>query len=166
MGTSREYRRMSEMERFLFNMQKQESGCWHWTGYLEKKGYGRIQLKRGRLLAHRFSWELFKGVIPEGLQVLHECDNYRCVNPDHLFLGKNIDNVMDKVAKSRQTKGNQIWTCKLTEEKVREIRSMHGLCTRKGPVTVLGLAKKYKVSTRTIYHVWNGQIWRHVKEET
>ena len=80
------------------------TGCWLWTGATVPFGYGRINGGRtgvGVLLAHRASWEIYRGPVPEELCVLHRCDIPQCVNPDHLFLGTHADNVADKIAKGR-----------------------------------------------------------------
>lgn len=74
-----------------------EHGCWTWTGPTIKKGYGRW----GRVLAHRFSWSLANGPIPDGKWVLHHCDNPPCVNPAHLYIGTVVENVRDMVARGR-----------------------------------------------------------------
>ena len=74
------------------------TGCWNWSGYIGTHGYGAMS--RGRL-AHRVSWETHKGAIPPGLHVLHECDNRKCVNPAHLFLGGQSANMKDASAKGR-----------------------------------------------------------------
>ena len=76
--------------------------CWQWTGARDKQGYGRLSPAVGVFLrAHRFSWELHNGPVPEGLLVCHRCDNPECTNPNHLFLGSPQDNMDDKVRKGR-----------------------------------------------------------------
>lgn len=80
-----------------------ESGCLLWFGHWGHKGYGRIHSVRlGGQQAHRFAWELKNGPIPDGIHVLHKCDTPPFCNPDHLFLGTNLDNVADKIRKGRQ----------------------------------------------------------------
>lgn len=79
---------------------KEEDGCWNWI-WNTIDGYGRTLVKDKSLLAHRVSYELHIGEIPDGIYVLHKCDNPGCVNPDHLFLGTNTDNMRDMVNKSR-----------------------------------------------------------------
>jgi hypothetical protein len=87
----------------LFWPKVDKSGdCWIWTAYRTKQGYGRLKVKTvHQKLAHRLAWEFAKGPVPDGLFVLHRCDNPPCVNPDHLFLGTLIDNNLDRARKGR-----------------------------------------------------------------
>jgi hypothetical protein len=93
-------------------------GCLEWTGSRKPDGYGSLTLDRKLRSAHRVSWELSNGPIPEGLCVLHRCDNPPCVNPEHLFLGTHSDNALDKVKKGRGTRGKN-----LTDSIVMAIRA-------------------------------------------
>jgi hypothetical protein len=99
--------RITPLERFMAKVSPEPtSGCWLWTGALGMDGYGiRVHLhgeERKPRRAHRASWEIFRGPIPDGLWVLHRCDNPPCVNPDHLFLGTQTDNIRDAVRKGRR----------------------------------------------------------------
>lgn len=89
--------------RFWKYVNKTDS-CWEWIGARRRDGYGRIRVGNFFEAAHRFSWELVYGDIPSDLCVLHRCDVRFCVNPDHLFLGTNRDNIDDMVKKGR-------WNC-------------------------------------------------------
>jgi len=87
-------------------------------------GYGQFRTRQPRkhVLAHRYSWDLANGPIPDGMQVCHQCDNPSCVNPAHLFLGSNQDNVTDMVAKDRVQRGMRHHKAKLTDDQVEQIR--------------------------------------------
>lgn len=87
---------------FMLHVQKTES-CWLWTGCKSKYGYGQFTFRKKTTLAHRASYELAMGPFDNWLCVLHKCDNPQCVNPDHLFLGTQLDNARDRVAKGRPT---------------------------------------------------------------
>lgn len=90
-------------ERFWSKVNRRDShGCWYWTASRNAKGYGQLMYRDGiPRHAHRISWELHNGYIPEGIWVLHRCDVPHCVNPSHLFLGTQTDNMRDMVAKKR-----------------------------------------------------------------
>ena len=94
------YKKAPLRKRFNEKYEISISGCWNWTGSVDSKGYGSI--KDGvTSRAHRVAWKLYKGKIPEGIFVLHTCDNRKCVNPNHLFLGTSKDNVRDMMDKGR-----------------------------------------------------------------
>ena len=100
--TSGIYDRPSVEDRFHSKYIKDEStGCWNWEAALSSFGYGLLNINRIITRAHRYSYELHTGVIPEGVLVLHECDNRKCVNPEHLFLGTQKDNMIDMCSKGR-----------------------------------------------------------------
>jgi len=115
---------MNMFERFYKYIDvKDKDDCWEWIGLKNKDGYGRFRLTDKMVLAHRWMWEMEDSDIPEGLMVLHKCNNRGCVNPNHLYLGTNQDNMNDmSIAGSK--KGNRNAMSKLTEDDVREIRRL------------------------------------------
>lgn len=128
--------------------------CWIWKGCLHHTGYGIIRINYQNVQAHRASWELHNGEIPEGLWVLHHCDNPPCVNPEHLFLGTNVDNMRDKLQKGRAMQGTDHCLSKLNPDIVREIRASNDHNSI--------LAQKYQVSRYTIYAVRTSKTWKSV----
>jgi len=147
--------------RFWSKIQKlsqANGGCWIWLGGFNDKGYGVLHNNR-TCYAHRYSWELVYGPIKSQLAfVCHTCDNPKCVNPNHLFLGDNNDNVQDKVSKGRQARGHRPGIDKLTEEKVKEIRQLYTT----GQYTCRQLATQFSVSKSTIIAVIARKQWKHV----
>lgn len=141
--------------RFFSHVDKLTSGCWEWVAGKDKNGYGRSSIKRKVIQAHRVSWVIHNGAIPDGLHVLHKCDNPPCVNPAHLFLGTNRDNSLDKINKNRQLKGERINTNKLSRDDVIYIRS-----SVKSGVSRVVLSDKFQVSYSTISDIYNGRSWR------
>lgn len=137
-------------------------GCWGWNGAVNSWGYGLIHLwdgtKRLAALAHRVSYEIHVGPIPDGLFVLHRCDNPPCSNPDHLFVGTNDDNVADMVSKGRQQQGSRHAHAKLDETKVAEIRRRAA-----GGEMKKGLAAEFGISPQTVSDILHGRLWNHVK---
>lgn len=144
------------IERLLNKIRERSSGCWEWTAYRKPDGYGRFNFNGRMCLAHRAAWLLLKGPIPDKLLVLHSCDNRRCVNPDHLFLGTQKDNMDDMLRKDRGVfvRGERIGTAKLTAEAVREIRT--------SPKTGGQLAREYGLSKTAVNNVRAGKTWTHV----
>lgn len=131
--------------------------CWEWRGGHNSRGYGMFRIFGKQKRAHRLAWEFTHGPIPAAMLVLHRCDNPPCCNPEHLFLGTNDDNVRDKVAKSRQARGDRFPQAKLTEEDVVNIRGLANV-----GVTQRAIAKDKHVSRSLIEQVVNRKIWRHV----
>lgn len=134
-------------------------GCWSWIGGRHKiSGYGAFTVLQNHFMPHRFSWILHRGPIPEKYWVLHKCDNRLCVNPDHLFIGDLRMNVADMMTKQRQAKGERTGNCKLTEEQVKEIRSLH--VPRK--MGVRPLSRKFNCSPSVIHQIVKYKTWRHI----
>jgi hypothetical protein len=97
-------------DRFMAKVKKIEAGCWEWSSSIDPSGYGKITFDGKQLLAHRVSYAIYQGQIPDGMMVLHRCDNRSCVNPDHLFLGTGKDNMVDCAAKGRAVRANAMKT--------------------------------------------------------
>lgn len=140
------------------------TGCWEWTASLTAAGYGQMRFRGTRELAHRVAWMLFRGEIPTDgnvygtRHVLHTCDNPKCVNPDHLFLGDQSDNATDSVRKGRWgrrgCRGESHGRAVLDDEMVRAIRS--------DSRTARDIAAKFGVSIGTIRHIKAGRTWKHL----
>lgn len=148
--------------RFWNQVQKSDSpdGCWLWTGSVSAKGYGETSCYPNGVrirLAHRVSYFKHYGVNPGSLHVLHKCDTPGCVNPDHLYLGTNDDNVQDKYDRDRNAKGERCANSKLTVEAVREIRRRLANGENKHQ-----LARDFGVRYQTIRAVEIGRTWSHV----
>lgn len=132
--------------------------CWEWIASCSKKGYGQIGIQGKVLRTHRFVWEITNGGIPDELQVLHKCDNRKCVNPNHLFLGTNTDNVRDKVIKSRQSKmiGEKNPCRKLSWEQISDMRSRFS----RNEIRAKDLIKEYGMSPSQISKILNEKSWK------
>lgn len=158
------------VERFWERVEKSD-GCWLWRGSLLTHGYGGLELrrradpKRKVHKAHRLSWEIHFGPIPEGMSVCHHCDTPPCVRPDHLFLGTALDNAHDKMRKGRlrvgNVRGEQNGAALLTEDQVREIRYAAA-----AGVKQVRLAETYGVSQMAVSQVVRRVTWRHVEDST
>lgn len=152
--------RAAQLARFWARVQ-QGDGCWEWTGFRDPKGYGRFQFEGRPMGVHRLSWLLHHGPIPAGLHVLHRCDNPPCVNPDHLWLGTNDDNIADRHAKGRDAHnaGEAGARAKLTERQVLDIRAAAA-----GGAGLGDLARLYRVSHATIWCLVKRRSWTCVPE--
>lgn len=125
--------------------------CWEWLAGKTRDGYGVIKKGNRYIYAHRLSWKLNRGTIPNGLCVLHYCDNPGCVNPAHLFLGTHADNVADRTSKGRSAS-------KLNVNQVIAIRNEYA----QGFINQRELATKYKVHSSNIGLVVRRKTWRHI----
>ena len=144
------------IERFEAKIRKRP-GCWEWQAFKLPSGYGMFGFAGRTQLAHRVAWMLYIGEIPDGLQVLHHCDNPSCVNPSHLFLGTNADNMQDKADKGRCPSGEKHCMAKLTQPQVDEIRSRCAAGERQRVI-----AKEYGVDQSAISFIVRRVTWAHI----
>jgi hypothetical protein len=131
-----------------------EIGCWLWEAATFKDGYGAFRANGKQNRAHRFSYQLYRGEIPDGALVRHKCHVPSCVNPDHLLLGTVADNVGDKVRAERQPRGETHKSSKLTAEQVLAIRADHRSSSE--------IAKDYPVSGSQVLRIKSHEVWSHV----
>jgi len=138
---------------------KKGPDCWEWKGYRDPHGYGRLDMPDKPMLAHRVAYLIRYGSIPDGMFVLHKCDTPRCVNPEHLFLGTQADNVADMHAKGRARKralrGPEHGMAKLDERKVRAIR--------KSRLFGWVIAEKLGISVATVSDIRTRKTWKHIE---
>lgn len=167
---------MATIEQRFWAKVKKTDTCWLWTGAKRNKGYGAFTYtENGKLVqdrAHRYSYRLHISPIPLGMFVLHRCDTPACVNPDHLFLGTNEDNIRDMLAKGRHIpggthigdqgawkRGTRHHAVKLTEDDVREMRRLYA----EGGWSYSQLGKRFGVNTSAAYKVVKRLLWKHLK---
>ncbi len=153
---------LPQIDRFWQKVRKSRR-CWEWLGGL-RDGYGITKAGNGTQTrnAHRVSWMLCRGAIPNGLLVLHRCDNPKCVKPSHLFLGTIADNMADRDAKGRQAKGERAGRSLLTEVQAREILKKKPL--GKTPWGYqLAVAHEFGLNDpQVVRNIWKRKTWRHI----
>lgn len=187
----------SDAERFWSKVQKfgpvpkgkpSLGRCWMWIPQMEQNRYGCFTLNNKSVTAHRVSWELHRGPIPNSLMVLHHCDNRPCCNPDHLFLGTQLDNITDCVSKKRNAfgarhgsktkpervargerhgftlhpesipKGERNGNSRLTNKRVIAIRREYA----KGGITQARLANRLGIPLAHLNRIIVKKAWRHI----
>lgn len=143
------------------------TGCWLWTGHVDRRGYGHFWIDGRRWKTHRFAWRVEHGAIPRHLHACHRCDTPACVNPAHLFLGTDADNNADARRKGRawrpdprtlpRARGERIASARVTAATVVAIRA-----DRDTGLSERALAAKYGLSRTGIRHIVNRETWRHI----
>lgn len=146
-------------EKWNYNV---ENGCWEWIAATMGKGYGFIKIPKTRkqIGAHRLSYLIHQGDIPEGMLVCHTCDNVKCVKPSHLFLGTQSDNLQDMKNKDRHLKGDRNSRSKLNDDIVRQIHKLSSEGLSQGKI-----AKIFKLSQSTVWKILKGKRWVHIYDE-
>lgn len=129
--------------------------CWEWTGATYPTGYGVANCYSRGLVAHRLSWIITNGNIPEGKFICHHCDNRLCVRPDHLFLGNYLLNRRDADSKGRMPKGELVWNAKLNWDIVKNMRRNY----IRGVTSYAVLSRKYGIDKSAIHSVISGKTW-------
>ena len=144
----------AELCRFWSKVDKTD-GCWNWMGALKETGYGAFRLKgaKATVPSHRYAWEQTRGPIPKDKWLLHTCDNPRCVNPDHLYLGTHQDNVDDMIERGRHGGWKHR---RLTTEEKNAMKADY----KRGGSSHPDLAKKYGTSLKTVGRTLRGESKR------
>ena len=152
--------RKSTFERFLEKINKDDpssNGCWFYNNGKDRDGYGMISINDHPRKAHQISYMTFKGPIEKDKHVCHSCDNPSCINPVHLFLGTNKENMRDKINKGRdRVRGEQNVKSILTDELVKQI------LLEKDHLTIAEIARKHGLSWEHASAVIKRKIWRHI----
>lgn len=147
-----------DKNRFYKSLIKQKSGCWEWKSLDSSTGYGLVGVNNNRYYAHRMSWLIFRGKIPKGLFVCHKCDNRKCVNPKHLFVGTCADNHKDMVKKGRMARGKELPQTKLSKNDIFTIRNSYS----KGKTIQRELALRFSVGQDHISRIINKLAWSYI----
>lgn len=152
-------------ERFWSKVDRRgEDECWNWTAGTRKKseGYGAFWMNGRHHPSNKIAYELAVGMVPTRMVVCHECDNPRCCNPKHLFVGTPLVNNDDKVAKRRHAYGEKISTSKLTEQDVLTIRAAKPEGKRAPRGLAIELGAQFGIKPQTISEIWGRKSWKHI----
>lgn len=141
-----------------------DSGCWNWKASLAGKGYGQLKATggHGQLYAHRVSYQIHFGDIPEGKSVLHRCDNPKCVNPDHLFIGTKKDNAQDMKSKGRHLYGERNGSAILSSKDVLSIKKL----LSEKVLSQSRIGELFGISQIEVSRIHRGIRWAHINKNT
>jgi hypothetical protein len=158
-----QYSGLSVEDRFWQKVNKKSSDeCWEWLGATHHQwGYGNLTIDGKYMAAHRYSWELHNREIPDGMLVCHHCDNPSCVNPNHLFLGTNADNMRDRDKKNRQARliGTNNGRAILNEDDIKQIFKLRNTSN----YTVKEIADMFNISKSAIEAIIYKRNWTFVE---
>lgn len=132
--------------------------CWDWTGAVGGDGYGVLKVDGRQVRAHRHSYELHCGPVPDGMLVMHRCDRPVCVNPAHLVVGTPAENAQDSARKARRPRGARNPAAKLTEGQVLALRAEYA----GGGISQRALAARYGVSPALVSYIVTRKWWAHI----
>jgi hypothetical protein len=152
-------KRIALENRFWSKVEKTDK-CWNWTAHISTNGYGTLKVNGKQEQASRIAWILTYGIIPYSLLICHSCDNRACVNPSHLFIGTQRDNIMDAINKGRFTplkSGELHHSAKLTIPEVKKIKSL-----LKSGVNKSVIAKQFNITSRNIRFMELGRCWANI----
>lgn len=142
------------LKRFHSQISIDKNKCWNWNGDSQKNGYGKFASHNKQWVTHRWSWIFHNGSIPIGLLCCHKCDNKKCANPDHLFIGTQKDNIQDALKKKRIPVGENRYGAKVTE--------LQAIKILKDPRKCREIAKIYSVAWSTIDCIKKRKKWKHL----
>ena len=149
---------MTDFEQKLLDYSELDpsTGCRLWIRHCVRGGYGQVSYRGKQVLAHRLSYEISVGPVPEGLCVIHSCHTPACINPDHLRVGTHQDNSDDMVRAGRSASGEKHGRTKLTFEKVQDIRQKYN----SGDYTLSVLSSLFGVSKTHVSYIIRGKTWK------
>jgi hypothetical protein len=143
--------------RFWLQVKSSSDGCWEFAPNRADPSYRKISVDGRYIYAHRYSWTLHNGEVPEGHDVCHRCDNPKCVRPDHLFIETHRNNMLDAVEKRRIAHGSRVGSSKLVDEDVREMFAL-----RSKGWTCKQISSHIGISEISVNHILNGRNWKHL----
>lgn len=149
--------KLTVQNKIKINSKTTNNGCVEWTGCTDAKGYGVLGVNKKNIKAHRISYEMTNGKIPDGLVIRHKCDNKKCINPNHLETGTNSENINDRELRGRGAKYEKHGMSKLTNSDVLAIRRLllDGKLHK-------DISEEFKISMTTISFIKNKKLWNAI----